>query len=193
MARQTVLVSNDDGIAAPGIVALVRHLVAAGCCQVTVVAPASEQSAKSQALTLGHAFVAENSDYHSDAHASLAVHGTPADAVMVALGCKGSAIGVCCPLVLLKQLHSSLHRLIGRLLHVCTFKSTRMPLFMWVSTAFSRKVNSVELTACLMDFSSTCAWLLQAASTPQSLALTCRMTSSIWWCQASTEVSPLAQ
>ncbi len=48
-----VLVSNDDGIAAPGIVALVSALGATELCDVYVSAPAQERSASSHAITLG--------------------------------------------------------------------------------------------------------------------------------------------
>ncbi len=48
-----VLVSNDDGIAALGIVALVSALGATELCDVYVSAPAQERSASSHAITLG--------------------------------------------------------------------------------------------------------------------------------------------
>ena len=48
-----VLVSNDDGIGAPGIVALVSALGATELCDVYVSAPAQERSASSHAITLG--------------------------------------------------------------------------------------------------------------------------------------------
>lgn len=48
-----VLVSNDDGIAAPGIVALVSALGSIDLCDVYVSAPAQERSASSHAITLG--------------------------------------------------------------------------------------------------------------------------------------------
>ena len=84
-AATHILVSNDDGIEAPGIKALVQALAEAGY-SVHVVAPRSEQSAKSQALTLAIPHVIEElPDAHPQAATSLAVHGTPADSVMVAL------------------------------------------------------------------------------------------------------------
>lgn len=79
-----VLVSNDDGIHAPGLRALVAALVAADFCSVFVAAPSSERSASSHCITLTR--------YLSCAHepiegveASFAVDGTPADSVMLAL------------------------------------------------------------------------------------------------------------
>ena len=51
--RPRVLVSNDDGIQAPGIVALVYALGTADFCDVYVSAPSEERSASSHAITLG--------------------------------------------------------------------------------------------------------------------------------------------
>lgn len=52
-----MLISNDDGINAPGLRALVAALVADGCT-VCVCGPADEQSAKSHAITLGRPLLA---------------------------------------------------------------------------------------------------------------------------------------
>lgn len=51
--RPRVLVSNDDGIQAPGIIALVHALGIADFCEVYVSAPSGERSASSHAITLG--------------------------------------------------------------------------------------------------------------------------------------------
>ena len=56
--RPKVLVSNDDGILAPGIVALVDALGNAGFCDVYVSAPSEERSASSHAITLGQQITA---------------------------------------------------------------------------------------------------------------------------------------
>ena len=73
-----ILVSNDDGIDAPGIHALATALEALG--EVWTVAPAAEQSAKSHALTMHHPLrVSERGPRR------LAVDGTPADAVYLGL------------------------------------------------------------------------------------------------------------
>lgn len=53
MSRLRVLVSNDDGIGAPGIVALVAALGASEVCDVYVSAPTVERSASSHAISLG--------------------------------------------------------------------------------------------------------------------------------------------
>ncbi len=73
-----ILISNDDGYQAPGIVALYEALKDIG--QVEVVAPEVNNSAKSNALTL-----------HSPLHVTRApngfrfINGTPADCVHIAL------------------------------------------------------------------------------------------------------------
>jgi len=69
-----ILVTNDDGIHAPGIKALVDALVSVG--EVAVVAPDRERSAVSHALTLHHPLRAE-----SIAPGRFAVDGTPTDCV----------------------------------------------------------------------------------------------------------------
>ena len=76
--RPLILVSNDDGVNAPGIVALREALAELG--DVVTVAPEYEQSAKSHSISL-HVplrFRTHSEDVH-------AVDGTPADCVYVAL------------------------------------------------------------------------------------------------------------
>lgn len=84
MSRPQILCTNDDGISAPGLVALVQALVAADIADVHVSAPAVEKSATSQALTLSHPLVVEESSAHQGVVSCWATHGTPADSVMVA-------------------------------------------------------------------------------------------------------------
>ena len=84
--RPNVLITNDDGISAVGITALIQAIARADFCDMYVCAPAFEQSAQSQALSLGRSVVVEQSKLHPEAKASYAVHGTPADSVMVAQG-----------------------------------------------------------------------------------------------------------
>lgn len=50
-----MLVSNDDGVGAPGLRALATAIAAAGFCELLVCGPASEQSAQSHAITLSRA------------------------------------------------------------------------------------------------------------------------------------------
>lgn len=73
-----ILVSNDDGIHAPGIQALVTALEGLG--EVTVVAPLTEQSATSHALTLHRPLRIKEL-----APRRFAVEGTPTDCVLVAV------------------------------------------------------------------------------------------------------------
>jgi len=47
-----VLVSNDDGVAAPGLRALVSALHRSECCEIYVCGPSEERSAQSHAITL---------------------------------------------------------------------------------------------------------------------------------------------
>jgi 5'-nucleotidase len=76
--RLTILVSNDDGIDAPGLLALEEALAPLG--DVWTVAPASEQSAKSHALTMHDPLRAERRGERR-----WAVAGTPADCAYLGL------------------------------------------------------------------------------------------------------------
>ncbi len=73
-----ILVSNDDGIDAPGLQALVEHLEPLG--DVWVVAPRFEQSASSHALTMRSPL-----RVHAGGGRRWSVEGTPADCIYVAL------------------------------------------------------------------------------------------------------------
>lgn len=73
-----ILISNDDGIDAPGIAALAAAMAPLG--EVWVVAPATEQSAKSHALTMHHPLRVSPRGPRR-----FAVDGTPADAVYLGL------------------------------------------------------------------------------------------------------------
>ncbi|GFZ22046.1 survival protein SurE-like phosphatase/nucleotidase [Actinidia rufa] len=53
--RPTILVTNDDGIDAPGLRSLVSVLVSANRYEVLVCAPDSEKSAVSHSITWRHA------------------------------------------------------------------------------------------------------------------------------------------
>eukprot|EP00878_Enallax_costatus_P007691 GHUV01008051.1.p1 GENE.GHUV01008051.1~~GHUV01008051.1.p1 ORF type:complete len:320 (+),score=57.49 GHUV01008051.1:218-1177(+) len=82
--RPRMLISNDDGINAPGLRALVAHLAKADLADIHVCAPSSERSAQSHAITLGRYLQCYSADVPG-AVKSFAVDGTPADAVMLAL------------------------------------------------------------------------------------------------------------
>ncbi|HEV2225009.1 MAG TPA: 5'/3'-nucleotidase SurE [Candidatus Acidoferrales bacterium] len=72
-----ILVTNDDGILAPGLRALAQGLASIGA--VSIVAPSSERSAAAQSLTLRKPIFCEQI-----AEREWAVDGTPADAMILA-------------------------------------------------------------------------------------------------------------
>lgn len=78
MGNKRILVTNDDGIQAPGLKALEKALASVG--EVTVVAPDREMSATSQAISLHSPLRVHKLDEHH-----YAVSGTPTDTVIVAL------------------------------------------------------------------------------------------------------------
>ncbi|MDY7578600.1 5'/3'-nucleotidase SurE [Herbaspirillum sp. RTI4] len=73
-----ILISNDDGYLAPGIIALADALAA--IADITVVAPDSNRSGSSNSLTLHHPLVVEQTE-----NGVYFVSGTPADCVHIAL------------------------------------------------------------------------------------------------------------
>ena len=75
-----ILISNDDGYQAPGIVALYEAIKALPGVQVEVVAPEHNNSAKSNALTLHSPLYV-----HTAPNGFRYVNGTPADCVHIAL------------------------------------------------------------------------------------------------------------
>ncbi len=75
-----ILISNDDGYQAPGIVALHQALQGVAGVEVEVVAPEHNNSAKSNALTLNQPLYV-----HPGANGFRYVNGTPADCVHIAL------------------------------------------------------------------------------------------------------------
>jgi len=80
--RLNILVSNDDGIDAPGIHALVRELKKIG--KVTVVAPEQQQSAIGHAITMNYPLRVK--EFKKDGKFfGYAVQGTPADCVKLAV------------------------------------------------------------------------------------------------------------
>lgn len=75
-----ILISNDDGYQAPGIVALHQALASLEGVEVEVVAPEHNNSAKSNALTLHSPLYV-----HRAANGFRYVNGTPADCVHIAM------------------------------------------------------------------------------------------------------------
>src|SRR5947207_6849089 len=83
-AAMRILLTNDDGIYAPGLRALRLELLKLGT--VTVVAPATEQSAAGHSVTLlNPLLVSEVFDDDGKTFVGWAVEGRPADCVKLAL------------------------------------------------------------------------------------------------------------
>lgn len=81
-----ILVSNDDGIHAPGIVLMANRLAALGH-SVTVVAPDRERSGVGHAITTEHSLYLRKGIFHgySSGVGTFKSNGTPADCVMLGL------------------------------------------------------------------------------------------------------------
>ncbi len=78
-----ILVSNDDGVGAEGISQLVAALAALADTEVTVSAPAENQSGTSDSMTEGE--LASTEATTADGYPATAVEGFPADAVSAGL------------------------------------------------------------------------------------------------------------
>ncbi|MBQ7786369.1 MAG: 5'/3'-nucleotidase SurE [Clostridia bacterium] len=78
-----ILISNDDGIFAPGIEALVRAFAQAGH-EVLVCAPDSQRSAASHSLSIGRKISVREVSFEG-ASKAYAIGGTPADCVKLGL------------------------------------------------------------------------------------------------------------
>ena len=83
MKKPLILVTNDDGITAPGIRALIRIMNDFG--DVYVVAPDSPQSAKSNALTIDKPIRCNSIKIDLGQQKEFACSGTPVDCVKIAL------------------------------------------------------------------------------------------------------------
>lgn len=79
--RPNILITNDDGIHAPGIRALWKEL--STWCDVTVIAPAKEQSATGLSITIRDPIRLEK--HRWDETEVFAITGTPADSVKMAI------------------------------------------------------------------------------------------------------------
>jgi 5'-nucleotidase len=78
-----ILLTNDDGVYAPGLRALRRELLKLG--SVTVVAPAAEQSAAGHSITLTAPLIVQEVNDEDNQPMGWAVEGRPADCVKVGL------------------------------------------------------------------------------------------------------------
>lgn len=78
-----ILLTNDDGLLAPGLLAAYEALAAAGH-EVTACAPAAQRSAASHSITVPRPFAVERRAM-PDGRPGFAVHGTPADCARLGL------------------------------------------------------------------------------------------------------------
>ncbi len=83
LKKPLILVTNDDGITAPGIRALIAIMNTIG--EVVVVAPNSPQSGKGHAITLDTTLHVEQLEVPSQTHREYTCSGTPADCVKLAI------------------------------------------------------------------------------------------------------------
>jgi len=85
MPKPLILVTNDDGITAPGLRALIRYMAALG--DVVVVAPDSPQSGMGHAITLDNALYSKKMkvDLKDGSKEEYSCSGTPADCVKLGL------------------------------------------------------------------------------------------------------------
>lgn len=81
--KPLILVTNDDGITAPGIIALIEVMETLG--DVVVVAPDSPQSGMGHAITINSTLHLEKISKEGDKTAQYSCSGTPADCVKIAV------------------------------------------------------------------------------------------------------------
>lgn len=81
--KPLILITNDDGISAPGIRALISVMKEIG--EVVVVAPDSPQSATGHAITINSTLYINKIDIDPDVEAEYSCSGTPVDAVKFAV------------------------------------------------------------------------------------------------------------
>lgn len=83
MAQPTILVTNDDGIFAPGIQALIAIAKTLG--KVYVVAPDKPQSGMGHAITIGNIVRLNPTDFYDGVEKAFMCSGTPVDCVKLAI------------------------------------------------------------------------------------------------------------
>ncbi|EHQ42941.1 5'-nucleotidase surE [Myroides odoratus] len=84
MQKPLILVTNDDGITAPGIRALIDVMKEIG--EVVVVAPDSAQSGMGHAVTINNTLTLEKVQIDAELEHEYACSGTPVDCIKIALG-----------------------------------------------------------------------------------------------------------
>lgn len=81
-----ILITNDDGIHAPGIQYLSQKIFEAGCYRISIFAPDRERSAIGHAITMHRPLRVEKVDFlHNPELTGWAVNGTPSDCVKLAV------------------------------------------------------------------------------------------------------------
>ena len=83
MAKPLILITNDDGIVAPGIRALIAVMKEIG--DVIVVAPDSPQSAMGHAITINNTLKLERVHLDNEIEQEYSCSGTPVDCVKIAV------------------------------------------------------------------------------------------------------------
>jgi len=83
MAKPLILITNDDGIVAPGIRALIAVMKEIG--EVVVVAPDSPQSAMGHAITINNTLKLERVNIDPEIEQEYSCSGTPVDCVKIAV------------------------------------------------------------------------------------------------------------
>lgn len=84
MKRPHILLCNDDGIKAPGLMSLWRALKEADICDLTVIAPTVERSGTGVAITWDRPMRIQEAKWY-DGTPSWSVDGTPADCIKMGL------------------------------------------------------------------------------------------------------------
>ncbi len=85
MSKPKILLTNDDGINAPGIITLAEYL--SDIADISIVAPLTEMSAMGHAITISDPLKVTEI-FRDDKHFGWAVGGTPADCVKLAINGK---------------------------------------------------------------------------------------------------------
>jgi 5'-nucleotidase len=80
--KMNILLTNDDGIRAPGLAAIYKELVKMG--EVTVVAPAASRSGTSHSITFNRPLACEKVDVNG-LFSGYSIEGSPADCVKLAV------------------------------------------------------------------------------------------------------------